>query len=215
MAVSCHFAVATNWHGKHVKFHIWSPMTMQVRDYIATQCSCFSGAQTPVQGEGVDAWPLLSQPHLDNGPQMDLTTRDIWDLEMTNYRRHWRLSSSRWLGGRGPYPYTFHSGPDCRALGWWRSWYGWQGSGLPRGGGGDTAGLCSDQQIALRPMQMAATSSACSQLCLGWVFSELTPLVGMPLLGRPKCLFSSGKMRSSVSRTTTWRQWSERAWSIY
>ena len=81
IAMLCHFAVAMNWHGEPVKFPIWPLMPMQVRNYIAAQSSHLSGTQAPVQGEGMDAQPLPSKPHLDNGPWMDLATRDLWDLD--------------------------------------------------------------------------------------------------------------------------------------
>ena len=54
---------------------------MQVRDYIATWNSHPSCVQVPVQGEGVDTQPLSSKPHLDNGPQVELITRDLQDLD--------------------------------------------------------------------------------------------------------------------------------------
>ena len=54
---------------------------MQVRNYIFVQSSWPSIGSAPVQGEGMDAWPLPSEFHLDNGPQMDLATRDLWDLD--------------------------------------------------------------------------------------------------------------------------------------
>ena len=81
MATSCCFAVAMNWCGEPVKLHMWPLMTTQVRDYIAAWSSHPSSTQAPVMGEGVEAWPLPSEPYLDNGPQMDLTTRNLWDLD--------------------------------------------------------------------------------------------------------------------------------------
>ena len=56
-------------------------MTMQVRNYIATQSSHPSGTKVPVQGEGMDGQPLPSEPHLDNRSWTDLATRDLWDLD--------------------------------------------------------------------------------------------------------------------------------------
>ena len=44
---------------------------------------------------------------------------------------------------------------------------------------------------------------------------QLTPLVVMPLLGRLRCLSSSGTTRFSISRTTTLRQWSKRVSSSH
>ena len=81
LAASSHFAVATTWCSKPVRLCIWSPMTMQVRDYLAAWSSHLSGTHMPIKGEGVDTQPLPSEPHLDNGPQMELTTRDLWDLD--------------------------------------------------------------------------------------------------------------------------------------
>ena len=69
------------------------------------------------------------------------------------------------------------------------------GSGSPGGGDGDIASLHSGQ-VPLGPMQMSATSSACLWLDWGWSPLELTPLVVIPLLGRWRCLSSSGTMRS-------------------
>ena len=86
MAASCHFAEAMNWHGKPVRLHIQPPMTVQVRDYNAMWSSHPFGTQTPVQGEGMDTQPLPSKPHLDNRPQTELTTRDIWNLDNDQLR---------------------------------------------------------------------------------------------------------------------------------
>ena len=55
-------------------------MTMELRDYTAALSSHPSGAQVPVQGEGMDAQSLPSKPDLDNGPWMELATRDLWDI---------------------------------------------------------------------------------------------------------------------------------------
>ena len=72
--------MAIVWHGKPVKLCIWALMTMQVRDYIATWSSHPSGTQAPVKGKGVDARPLPSESHLDNGSQRELT-KDLCDLD--------------------------------------------------------------------------------------------------------------------------------------
>ena len=55
-------------------------MSIQVRDYIAARSSHPSGTHLLTQGGDMKTQPLPSKPHLDNGPQPELT-RDIWDLD--------------------------------------------------------------------------------------------------------------------------------------
>ena len=75
-------------------------MTMQVRDYIGAMVSHPSDAQAPAQGEEVETQPLPSEPHLDDGPKLELTW-DIWDLNNDQLWRHLRLSMWRKPRGRG------------------------------------------------------------------------------------------------------------------
>ena len=90
---------------------------MQVRDYIAAQSSHPSDTQVPVHCEGIGTQPLPSGPHLDNRPQTDLATRDLWDLDddqLWEVLEAVHLETARW---EGAIPQTFCSGPGCRVLG--------------------------------------------------------------------------------------------------
>ena len=51
-----------------------------MRAYIAARTSHPVGTQAPVQGRGLDAWPLPSEPSSDDGSLLELT-RDVWDID--------------------------------------------------------------------------------------------------------------------------------------
>ena len=94
---------------------------------------------------------------------------------------------------------------------------GGSGKGEPKGRKLDPRwerGLGCDEspqqpETPINLLQILVISSACSQLDSGWV-PLATFSVVMPLQARPKCLLSSGITRYSVSRTITWRHWSEK-----
>ena len=102
---------------KPVRLHIWPLITVQVRDYIAMQSSHPSGPQAPVQGEGVDTQTLPSKSHLDNGPQMELTTRDLWDLDNDQLREALEAVQFGIARREALCPYTVHPRAVCRSLG--------------------------------------------------------------------------------------------------
>ena len=209
------FAAAMIRHGKPVKFCLWPPKTMQVRHYIATRGSHSSGTQAPAQGEEVESWPLPSEPHLDNGPQLELTW-DIWDLDIDELWEVLKALHMEVGRSEGAAPPQGSPGGSLRV-----PW----GGGMAKvdvgevtfwgGRSRDQASPHSSPQVPLRPMQMLATSSACLQPGWEWAPQELIPLVVMPLLGRLKYLSSSGTTISSASGTNTQRKWSRRVSSGY
>ena len=76
MAALHWFVMAMLWCGEPVKLCIWPLTSAQVRYNISARSSHPSGMQTPAQGGEVE----ISEPHPDNGPQMELT-RDLWDFD--------------------------------------------------------------------------------------------------------------------------------------
>ena len=71
--------------------------------------------------------------------------------------------------------------------------------------------LSKEAETPLNPLQIIDISSVCSQPDLGWVLLTSTLSVVMTFLVRLRCLLSSGIMRCSASRTTTQRQWCQKA----
>ena len=113
MAALCHFAVAMNWYGKPVKLCIWFLTAMQVRDYIAMCSSHPSGAQAPVQCDGVDTQALPSEPHLDNGLQTELITRYLQNLEDDQLQELLETVQFETARMEGPHPHVNHPGVVC------------------------------------------------------------------------------------------------------
>ena len=95
-------------------------MSVQVRNYIAARSSHPSGVQVPAQGGTVETGPLPSKPHLDNGPQTELT-RDLLDLD---YDQLWELLEAVQLEAarrEGPHPIWVTPGQSDGPWGWWNS----------------------------------------------------------------------------------------------
>ena len=75
-------------------------MSVQMRNYNAARMSHPISAQATCAGWGVDAWPLLSEPTSDSGPQLEFT-RDVWDLDDDQLREvleALHLEMARWEG---------------------------------------------------------------------------------------------------------------------
>ena len=79
MATICHFTVATVWCGKPEKLCIWPLMSACEKLHCCKEKSPLWCASACLGGE-METQPLPSEPHLDNGPQTELT-RDLWDLD--------------------------------------------------------------------------------------------------------------------------------------
>ena len=143
------------------------------------------------------------------GPGQNLPPGISGTWMMTNYRRCWRLSSLRQLGGRG---HTPHSSI--------------QGSLWVPGGGRETA--MDEREVAFSgegwghsktvqwhtspPQADTDVSHLHSMLAAGLRMG--TPRINTfsrdATPGKTKVSFNCGTTRSSASRTTTQRQWSRR-----
>ena len=63
----------------------------------------------------MDAQPLPSEPHLDNGLQTDLATRDLDDDQLSELLEAIQLETAR---KEGPHPHTVYPGGP-RSVGSW------------------------------------------------------------------------------------------------
>ena len=103
----------------------------------------------PVQGVGVDTQPLPSESHLDNRAWMELTTRDLWNLDNDQLREMLEAVQFKTAKREGATP--------MYSSAWGSLWVPW-GSGERdmddreepfKGRGGDIARPCRGPQVPL------------------------------------------------------------------